>query len=80
MFEKAVSAGAKNTAGTLDKILSKLDNLDSLELTIESVISMVDEGIKAQEFNVKQLEDKLVKHVEECGKKDEAINKMAEDT
>ena len=47
----------------LEKILLRFDGLESeLKMKITTVQTSVEEGIKAQEFNSKQLEDQIQKH------------------
>ena len=50
-------------SSALDKILARFDTLED---EIKSVKTTVDEGIRAQEFNAKQAEDKLENHIKDC--------------
>ena len=50
----------------LEKILSRFDGVEAkIEERIKSVIATVDEGIRAQEFNSQQMDDKLQKQAAE---------------
>ena len=64
-------------SSALEKILARFD---SVETEIRSVKDTVDEGIRAQEFNASQFEDKLKQHVADCVKTSEVIESLREDT
>ena len=64
-------------SSALDKILARFDKMD---LEIISVKDTVDEGIKAQEFNAKQMEDKLQDHVTACKITKQEVKSLGEET
>ena len=64
-------------SNVLSKILARFDGL---ETEIKSVKSTVDEGIRAQEFNSKQAEDKLQKHISDYTETKEEVSSLASET
>ena len=50
-------------SSALEKILARFDVIDS---EMKAITLKVDEGIKAQEFNTQQIEDKLKEHISDC--------------
>ena len=60
--------------GGLEQIIAKLDSLElKIESEVKSVKKVVDEGIKANEFNARQLEDKLTQHEGDCKRDREKV-------
>ena len=64
-------------SSALNKILERFDSIDT---KTKSVRHRLDERTKAQESNVKQLEDKLAKHKTKCLAKQNDVGSLPRDT
>ena len=58
--------GTEMTAAQSSALEKSLSRFDKVDQDMANIKNTVDEGIKAQEFNAKQTEDKLDKHVQDC--------------